>query len=373
MADLFATCARGLEAELQREVAELRLARPERQVGGVAFRGELADVWKANLGLRTAGRVLWRLARFEAADSNALYAGAREVPWERWVAPEGSLAVRARTSDSELTHSGFVAQRVKDAVCDHLRERFGVRPSVDREAPELAIYAHVARNRCTLLADSSGESLYKRGWRRFQGRAPLAETLAAGCVMLSGWDRRAPLVDPFCGSGTLLVEAALLASAAPPGQFRSFAFERWPGHDARAWAEFRAERAARASRPRRLILQGSDSDPGAIAGARENLAAAGLDDWIELEVLDARDREWKRGWNAQIATNPPFGERLGSPAALELVYRAFGRRVAAACAGYRMAVLCSRPELVAALGLEARRRLPLANGPLECELALFEL
>lgn len=385
--DFFATCAPGLEPILHRELSEARFGRVERQVGGVAFRGTREDAWRANLVLRTAGRVLWRLARFEAAGSDALYAGALEVPWERWLAPQGSLAVRGRVADSEITHSQFVAQRVKDAVCDRLRKLSGERPSVDRETPDFAIYAHLTRNRCTLLADTSGDALYRRGWRRFQGRAPLGETLAAGLVLASGWDRRAPLIDPFCGSATLLIEAAMLASNTAPGSFReSFGFERWLDHDKAAWQRLRKRVVGSPRLPRKLILRGVDSSPRAIEGARENLAAAGFADDVELAVGDALEVDWKRGWNAWIATNPPYGERVGRAQDVARLYGEFGARLGASCAGYQLALLTSSPELRDTLltavrasaprehrALQPLDELELRNGALECRLLLGQL
>ena len=302
----FATCAPGLEPLLHAEVRELGLARSERQVGGVRFEGSREDAWRANLHLRTAVRVLWRLARFEAADADALHAGAAAFEWERILSPQGTLSVAAHSRESALEHTLFVSQRVKDAIADRFRLATGVRPSVDREAPDLGVYVHLFRDRCTLFADTSGGSLHKRGWRRFQGRAPLAETLAAAMVLHSRWDRRAPLLDPFCGSATILVEAALIAGGVAPGLFRErFGFERFPGHDAAAWSALR-ERARGAARfPPKLKLHGSDADARTIEGARENLAAAGVAGVVELEVADVRDFAPRRGWNAWIVTNPP--------------------------------------------------------------------
>jgi 23S rRNA G2445 N2-methylase RlmL len=210
----FASCAPGIEPVLHEEARALRLAKVERQVGGVRFEGTMRDAWRANLYLRTAIRVLLRVARFEARDTDALYAGVSRVDWSRFLRTDGTFVVDARTKESALDHTLFVEQRVKDAVVDQFRSRSGRRPAVDKESPDLGISVHLFRDRCTVMVDTSGESLHKRGWRRFQGRAPLAETLAAAIVMLSGWDRRSPLLDPFCGSGTILIEGALLAGGA---------------------------------------------------------------------------------------------------------------------------------------------------------------
>jgi putative N6-adenine-specific DNA methylase len=394
----FVTCAPHVEAVLHDEVRALKLAHVERQVGGVYFEGTLVDAGRANLWLRTAVRVLMRVARFQAADGDALLAGAREVAWERFLAPEGSLAVQAHARESALDHSLFVEQRVKDAICDRFRARTGTRPSVDKDEPDLSVVAHLYRDRCTLLVDTSGESLHKRGWRRDQGRAPLSETLAAAVVLLSGWDRRAPLLDPFCGSATLLVEAACLALGRAPGSFRTaFGFERWPsfGAERSAWERERA--AARpAPAPLRLLILGSDSSARALAGARANLAAAGLAESVQLAEADARDFAPRRGWNGWIVTNPPYGRRLKGPSRLDGVdpgdttaadgrrmqgpgdelaelYADFGRALRERCHGYHAAVLSGNPRLADRLGIDWRARLPLLNGALECELLLTQL
>jgi len=365
----FATCAPGLEPLLHGELAELRLAKLERQVGGVRFEGSLEDAWRANLGSRTAVRVLLRLARFEAANADALYAGAMDVAWGRFLRPDGTFRVDAQSNASILDHTLFVEQRVKDAVADSFRSLHGSRPSVDLEDPDLSIHVHLFRDRCTLSVDTSGDSLHKRGWRKFQGRAPLAETLAAGIVLLSGWDRRSPLVDPFCGSGTILIEAAWIAGGVAPGHLRrSFGFERWIGHQAERWRALVAASRARASWPARLVLEGSDSDAHAIEGARENLAAAGLEGRVRLEVRDVALFAPKRGWNAWIVTNPPYGERVGRDRDLDLVYRRFGALLRERCGGYHAAILSGNPALAQALGLEPERRTALKNGSIDCEL-----
>jgi 23S rRNA G2445 N2-methylase RlmL len=335
----------------------------------VGFSGTMADAWRANLELRTAVRVLRRLARFQARDADALYAGIAALDWSRLIAPEGTLWIDARTRESALDHSQFIAQRAKDAIVDGFRERAGTRPSVDRERPDLRLNVHLYRDRATVSIDTSGDSLHKRGWRRSQGRAPLAETLAAGIVLLSGWDRRAPLLDPFAGSATILIEAGMMAAGIAPGLFREqFGFERLPGHDAAAYARLKAELERRRSVPRKLRLIGSDSMAERIDEARENAAAVGLEELIELEVADARDFEPRRGWNAWIVTNPPYGERLSDAERLVPLYRDFGARLRAGCSGYTLALLTANPVLVEALAVPDLETLPLLNGGIECRL-----
>ncbi len=370
----FSTCAPGLEGVLHAEIRALKLARVERQVGGVAFEGTLEDAWRANLELRTAVRVLLEVARFEASDADALRAGVRAVDWSRFLRPEGTLWIQAHSKESALDHTLFVAQCAKDGIVEHQRAASGTRPSVAREDPDLRVFVHLVRDRCRVLVDTSGESLHKRGWRRSQGRAPLSETLAAGIVLLSGWDRRAPLLDPFCGSGTILVEAALIASDTAPGLFRErFGFERLPGHDAARLERMRAQARGRARFPPKLVLWGGDRDPRAVEGARENLAAAGIPDRVQVEVAGALAFAPRPGWNAWVVANLPYGERVGDAGKLCLLFQRFGALLRARCADFHAALLCSRGALTEALGLAPEQRIALVNGGLECELLLSRL
>ncbi|MAF66284.1 MAG: RNA methyltransferase [Planctomycetes bacterium] len=370
----FVTCPTGLEPLLEAEMRELRLVRTVRGVRGVAFEGSIHDAWRANLHLRTAVRVLWRVARFAAPDPDALYAGVAALDWARFLSPERTFRVIVRSRDSALDHTLFVAQRTKDAVVDTLREPDGRRPSVDLDDPDLRIHVHLYRDRCTLSIDTSGASLHRRGWRRTQGPAPLSEVLAAAVLSFSGWNRRAPLLDPFCGSGTLLCEAAALAAGRAPGLSRErFAFEALPNFDAAAWSGLRSEAQGAEAPPRKLVLRGSDASPAAIEGAGANLEAAGLSGRVELEVADAGDFAPRRGWNAWVVTNPPYGERLGDERALAPVYRAFGAALRDRCAGYRLALLSGNPRLASELELPPAERVALRNGAIDCELLLADL
>ncbi len=370
----FATCAPGLEPLLMAEARALKLPRLEQQTGGVYFEGSLADAARANLWLRTAVRVLLRLSRFRAEAADELYRGTQAIDWSRFLAPEGKLVVAAHANESLLDHTLFVEQRVKDAICDQFRARTGQRPSVDKDAPDLGVHVHLFRDRCSLLVDTSGESLHKRGWRRFQGRAPLAETLAAALVLDSGWDRRSPLVDPFCGSGTILVEAAWLALGIAPGSLRKqFAFERWKEWDLAHSARLRAEAKKQELRPGKLILRGLESDAATLAGARQNLESAGVAEFVELERGRAESCEYKRGWNAWIGTNLPYGERIGDERELEPMLRAFGARLRERCAGWHATLLSGNPKLTQALGLQAQRTRAVQNGAIACELVHCEL
>ncbi len=365
----FVTCAPGIEPLLHAEIRALKLSKVEQQVGGVHFEGTMRDAWRANLHLRTAIRVLLRVARFEARDTNELYAGALAVDWSRFLRTDGTLVVDARAKESSLDHTLFISQRVKDAVVDQFRSRTGVRPSVDKEDADLGIAVHIFRDRCTLLVDTSGQSLHKRGWRRYQGRAPLSETLAAAVVLLSGWDRRSPLLDPLCGSGTLLIEGALLAGGVPPGLFRgSFGFERWLGHDAAGWKRMVARAREEIRFPSKLVLRGWDSDAEKVAGARENVASAGLEGRVSIDLAELEAFEPRRGWNAWIVSNPPYGERVGEERDLEGLYRRFGEILGERCRGFHVALLSGNPKLGGALGLAPDRVTALKNGAIDVEL-----
>ena len=365
----FATCAPGIEPLLHAEIRALKLAKVERQVGGVRFDGTEVDGWNANLRLRTAIRVLRRLSVFEAHSESELYEFVRGVEWKHFVRPNGSLVVNAQTKNSELDHSLYIAQITKDAVCDQLVDEFGERPNVDRDDPDLTLHVHVNSNRVTLSLDTSGVTLHKRGWRQFQGTAPLSETLAAAIVLLSNWDRKSPLVDPFCGSGTLLVEAALIAGNVAPGLFRErFGFERLPGHDERRWLALRDAARGEIAWPRKLMLRGGESDAQALDGARDNLRAAGIEANIELVQARAEQFDFKPGWNGWIITNPPYGERIGERDDLAGLYASFGAWIQERCAGYALTLLSGNEMLTERLALPALERIRLMNGAIPCQL-----
>ncbi len=359
---------------LHRELDDLKLARVERQVGGCVFEGTKLDCVRANLHLRTAIRVLRRLERFEVRDEDALYAMAREVEWERMIRPDASIVIDAQSRDSELNHTRYVEQLVKDAICDRFRALTGERPSVDKNDFDLRVHMHLARNRATLSVDTSGHSLHRRGWRVHQGRAPLSETSAAGIILHSGWDRRAPLLDPFCGTGTILIEAALIASNIAAGTFREqFGFERWLDHEPKLIEAERARAKESIRTPRKLSILGWDRDPQRVEEARENIESAGVQDLVKVERAPVRDFAPRPGWNAWIVTNPPYGERVGDIRQLVPLYREFGANLRERCSGYRLALLSGNEELASELGFSRAYSIQLKNGAIDCELIKTEV
>ncbi len=370
----FAVCAPGLEPHLHAEIRALKFANVECQVGGVRFDATTEDAWRANLELRTAVRVLKRVTRFTAKNEIELAAGIEEVDWSRFIHPDGTLRVDSRSKESALDHTLYIEQRTKDAVCDSLRARFSVRPTVSLDDPDLGIDVHLFRDRCTVSVDTSGDSLHKRGWRRFQGRAPLSETFGAACVLASGWDRRSPFVDPYCGSGTILVEAARIAGDMAPGVFRGrYGFERWPGHDAQGWSALKAAVKARGAVPKKLVLRGSDANREAIQGARENAEAAGVLDSIQFEVATAESIAWKKGWAAWLVTNPPWGERVGDERGADTTLKSLGDRLRVMAQGYRFGFLLGKKGLDRSLGLTIAAREAWLNGGVDCEFVSGEI
>ena len=369
-ATYFATCAPGVEPLLHGEVKELGLARHERQVGGVRFEGGAEAMWTANLRLRTAVRVLRREARFEAASEGALDRGVGGVDWSRFLRPEGVLWVDAQSRESSLDHTRYLAQRVKDVIVDQLRTAGGVRPSVEREGADLRVHLHLFRDRATLSVDTSGASLHRRGWRNAQGRAPLAETLAAAVVLASGWDRRSPLIDPFCGTGTLLVEGAMIAGGVAPGLTRSrFGFETWAEHDADGWRRAREAAASAIRLPRKLRLVGHDQETARVEETRAHLAGhphlAPLAETALLERARAEEFAPRPGWNAMVVSNLPYGERVGDD--VERLHDVFGTRLRG-LDGYRTALLTGSSRLAGLLRLSRSERHRILNGGIECQL-----
>ncbi|MEZ6014068.1 MAG: THUMP domain-containing protein [Planctomycetota bacterium] len=364
----FATCAPGAEPYLHAEVKALGFAKHERQVGGVQFEGSARDAWRANLWLRTAVRVLRRVARFEAPDEAALDAGVAAVEWSAFLAPDGRLWIDAQSRDSALSHSRFLAQRVKDGIVDQLRAADGTRPEIERETPDLRVHVHLFRDRATLSVDTSGASLHLRGWRVAQGRAPLAETLAATVVAASGWDRRSPLIDPFCGSGTLLVEAAMCAANIAPGLSRArFGFESWGDHDPVGWQREREAAAAARVPVAKLRLVARDRDAERIEDTRANLAAVGLDGQCTFEVGDALGWRPRSGWNAHVLSNLPYGERVSEGEDLDALHRAFGVVLREQASGYKVSLLVGSPRLAKRFALQGDR-VELVNGGLDVVL-----
>ena len=368
---LVATCSRGLEDVLRGELAALGHEEAAAGRGMVSFEGDLDAVYRANLWLRTATRVLRQLAEGPASNREALYALASTVAWEEVVARGQTIVVEAAGKAGAFPNTGFAALTVKDAVVDRLRSRWGWRPDVDRRNADVRIHVHLASDRAGVALDSSGEPLSHRGYRPRGGPAPLSETLAAGILLLAGFDGSRPFLDPMAGTGTLAIEAALIATRAAPGVRRTFACERWQQNEAERLARARSfARRAQCDPPAAIVA--SDNEPRAVAAARHNARQAGVGDAVRIERRDVRELQ-PPGPGAVIVTNPPYGERLGNPAELVVFYRGLGDVLKRRACGATAWLLVGNRELAKSIGLRPSRRIVLFNGPIECRLLRFDL
>ncbi len=369
----FATTSKGLEEILAGEVADLGGEEIAVAAGGVGFSGDAALGYRANLWLRTANRVLLRLAEFPAVTPDDLYEGASAVAWPELFSVRRTIAVDATTRDSGIAHSHFAAQKTKDAVVDRFRAAAGGRPDVDPAGADVRINVRLARDECTLSLDLSGESLNRRGYRAEPGEASLRETLAAGLVLLTGWDGRVPFVDPACGAGTIPIEAALIATDTAPGLLRrGFSFQNLADFDARAWNALLSEARGRVDAKWRGRIAGSDISRAAVRAARENAGRAGVGGRIAFEVRDVRDLA-PDGPPGIILCNPPYGVRMRAGAGEDSFYRAMGEAFKKRCRGWTAYLLSGNPDATRALKLKASRRIPLMNGPIDCRLLKYEL
>ncbi len=368
----FAPCPRGLEGLLAGELNSFGARGVEQVPGGVAFEGSWETGYRANLWSRIASRVLWRVARFDYRSEDDVYAAARRIDWPRFFPVERSMRVNVTAQHSALKSLEFVTLRVKDAVCDRFRDATGKRPDVDRAAPDVRVHVFLEAERGVLYLDTSGEPLFKRGWRAAQTEAPLRENLAAGIVMLSGWKADEPLLDPMCGGATLLTEAAALARGRAPGLRRAFGFENLNAHDRALWERLREEAAHVAKSAPRLRLFGSDRDEEALTQARRNLAAAGVERWVTLERADVLERAAPEPNGVMIA-NPPYGERLSDAEELARFYPKLGDALKRSFAGWRCHIFTADLRLPKLIRLTPARRILLWNGPLECRLYEFDI
>jgi putative N6-adenine-specific DNA methylase len=367
----YAVTAPGLESITAAELTGLGITPSGIEPGGVSFTGSLMDLARANLWLRTASRVLLQLGTFHARALGELERKAALLPWTEWLAPGGALHVRASCRKSRLYHQKAVAERILAA--SGFRGEPGTGDD-DSDAPALSqrIIVRLLRDECTVSLDTSGELLHRRGYRLATAKAPLRETLAAGLLLASGWRNDTPLLDPFCGAGTIPIEAALLARRLPPGLTRDFAFRRWPRWDDRTWpALLDAARAAALPRAPAPLL-GSDRDAGAIAAARENAARAGVAADIEWRCLAVSAIEPPRG-NGAVVSNPPYGVRIGERRPLKDLYGALGRVARERLAGWDLTLLLPREPLERALALRGEERFRSSNGGLPVRAVRFRV
>jgi len=368
----FATCPRGLEQVLAEELAALGGNDVTPVDGGASFGGDLVLCYSTNLESRVASRVLWQVGQARYRSEHDIFEAARALAWARLFDVARTIRVNVSAIKSPVRSLDFVTLRVKDAVCDAFRAAQGKRPDVDTQAPDVRIHVFLTRDEATFYLDTSGEALFKRGWRAQAGEAPLRENLAAGILRLTGWRAPVPLFDPMCGSGTFLVEAAMMALDAAPGLDRSFGFERLANYDASLWQALRERAHARRLRAGRFPIYGSDKSGTALGMARKNLAATGLADVVELKQMDVLDGGPPAPAGIMVM-NPPYGERTGNDTELASFYPRLGDALKQRYAGWTAYILTADMQLPKRIGLKASKRTPLYNGALECRLLEYRL
>jgi len=360
----------GLEEVLAEELIALGANNVEIQRRAVSFTGSLALMYKANLYCRTASRILMPILTFAAGSADEVYEQVKTINWSTYLNLDSTFAVDSTVYSEQFRHSKYAAYRVKDAVADWFSEKYGRRPSVDVSDPQLLIHLHISQRRCTLSLDSSGESLHKRGYRLSQTEAPINEALAAGMLLLAGWKGQTNFADPMCGSGTLLIEAAMIALNIPPGIYRKeFAFEKWNDFDEELFDEMYNDESN--ERPFEYQIYGSDISPHAIKIAEENVKAAGLSKFIQLKISPLQNIEPPAS-ACLLVTNPPYGERISSHDLFKL-YADLGSLLKHKFTGNTAWVISSHEDCLKKIGLKPSKKIKLLNGTLDCQYCRFDI
>ena len=368
--EIIAKTFQGLEEVLAQEITELGAKNIKTGRRMVSFTGDQEMLYRANFCLRTAVRVLKPLKHFKAEDADQVYEAVKTIAWDEYLDLQTTFAVDAVVYSQEFRHSKFVAYKTKDAIVDYFREKEGKRPNISIANPDLKLNIHIADNDCTLSLDASGESLHPRGYRTASCEAPINEVLAAGLIKLSGWNFDTDFIDPFCGSGTILIEAALMARNIYPGIFRkSFGFEKWKDFDRELLDKIYNDDSQEREFAHRFY--GYDINRPTLDGALENAKAAGVADLITFEQKDFRQFE-KPAERAIIITNPPYGQRLTPPDLLGL-YRAIGERLKHEFGGGDAWIISSKEELFDTIGLRPSVKIQVNNGPIDCEFRKYQL
>jgi putative N6-adenine-specific DNA methylase len=372
MEQYIAKTFQGLEEVLAEELKNLGAQNIIKLKRAVSFDADQLTMYKANMALRTALHILHPIAVEKVNNADNLYSLVKSINWLRWFRKEQTYAVRAIVNNNDAFNTPlFAALKTKDAIADLFRQLTGERPNIDKDNPDVEIYVHISGQQCTISVDSSGPSLHRRGYRSGGHAAPLNEVLAAGMVLLSGWDKQSPLVDFMCGSGTILAEAALIAANKAPNLRRKvFGFHYWKNFSPELFLQARSE-LMEAEIEWENWIYGSDIDGRAIREARQNIEAAGIDDIVRISQGDFREKEAPTT-PGTVIINPPYGERL-KPEDVEALYKEIGDALKQKYKGYNAWILSSNPDAVKRIGLRAAERLVLFNGALECRFLKYEL
>ena len=368
---LFVTCPRGLEAPLSQELEQLKCQDIRAVDGGVACKGGMEQVYRINLHSRTASRVLLRLTKSGYRSEQDIYKAAKNIRWTDWFDLEQTFKVKVEGKRAQVKSLDFVGLKIKDAVCDVFRDACGARPSVGKIRPDIRIHAFIDERDIQIFIDTSGEALFKRGYRQDTGEAPMRENLAAGLLLLAGYDGTQPFQDPFCGSGTIVIEAAWIATRRAPGLMRRFGFEKLKNFDAALWKKLQHE-AETQIRPAPALISGSDNDRYMIRAAVANAQAAEVDTFIRFEVKDAQDSR-PNGEGGILISNPPYGVRLAEVQALQALYPQLGAWLKQYYAGWLAGVFTGDRDMPKFMRLSPKRKIPLYNGNLDCRLFLMDM
>jgi len=369
----FAPCPRGLEQPLAAELEALGAHDLVRADGGVGFAGDLPLAYRANLESRIASRILWRVGGGPYGDERELYERVHAIDWTLHFEPRRTLRVDVAATRSPLTSLEFATLRTKDAVCDRFRSAGGARPSVDKRAPDVRVHVHLTEREATVYLDTSGEPLFKRGYRRDADEAPLRENLAAGLLALAGWTPGRPFLDPMCGSGTIVAEAALIMADRAPGLSRTFGFQKLAWYDGPTWQRIRqAARDRVRPAPATPSIFASDIADSAVARTAATAAAAEVASFVRIEAADVRTRSAPAPEGVLLA-NPPYGVRLAEARALEAFYPRLGDALKRRFSGWTAYFFTGDLRLARLIGLKPERRTPLWNGAIECRLFAFPL
>ena len=368
---LFVTCPRGLEAPLSQELEQFKCQDIRAVDGGVACKGGMEQVYRINLHLRTASRVLLRLTKSGYRNEQDIYKAAKNIRWTDWFDLEQTFKVKVEGKRAQVKSLDFVGLKIKDAVCDVFRDACGARPSVGKIRPDIRIHAFIDERDIQIFIDTSGEALFKRGYRQDTGEAPMRENLAAGLLLLAGYDGSQPFQDPFCGSGTIVIEAAWIATRRAPGLMRRFGFEKLKNFDAALWKKLQHE-AETQIRPAPAPISGSDNDRHMIRAAVANAQAAEVDTFVRFEVKDAQDTR-PNGDGGILISNPPYGVRLAEVQALQALYPQLGAWLKQHYAGWLAGMFTGDRDMPKFMRLSPKRKIPLYNGNLDCRLFLMDM
>lgn len=370
--NFFAPCPRGLEAVLGNELNTLGAQEIRTVDGGVHFAGEWLLSYRINLHSRIASRILWRVASADYRNEQNIYDTAYALPWGDWFDVSRTIRVKVTAIKCPLKSLDFATLKIKDAVCDKFRKLCNERPSVDTREPDIRIHAFLEQSRMTLYVDTSGDALFKRGVRQHTNIAPLRENLAAGILHLAGWQPGTPLLDPMCGSGTFLIEAAQISLNIAPGIGRSFAFEKLKNFDAAAWNGIRAEALAAQKPVSELPIYGSDLYGDALKAAHRNLEEAGIRQTVELKQANVLEISAPADHGVLVA-NLPYGERMGELSELEALYPKLGDVLKKKFGGWNAYLFTSDLRMPKFIRLSVSRRTPLFNGAIECRLFEYKM